>query len=55
MEHSIIVAINHMLDRSRPYHDPGADYFTRPDLPDLRAAHHVARLHHLAPPNLPQP
>ncbi|WP_406191720.1 hypothetical protein OG331_47775 [Streptomyces sp. NBC_01017] len=47
MEHSIIVAINRMLDRSRPDPDLGADYFTRPDSPDRRVARHLAGLRDL--------
>ncbi|WP_406191714.1 hypothetical protein OG331_47790 [Streptomyces sp. NBC_01017] len=43
----MIVAIYHMLDRSRPDRDLGADYFTRPDLPDRRAAYHLAGLRDL--------
>ncbi|MEU3283118.1 IS110 family transposase [Streptomyces antibioticus] len=47
VEHSIIVAIYHMLDRGQPYHDLGADYFTRRNSPDRQAAHHLARLREL--------
>lgn len=37
VEHSILVAIFHMLDRGQPYHDLGADYFTRRNDPARRA------------------
>jgi hypothetical protein len=47
VEHSMIVAIYHMLDRNQPYHDLGADYFTQRHSPERQAAHHVARLREL--------
>jgi transposase len=47
VEHSIIVAIYHMLDRNQPYHDLGADYFTQRQSPERQAAHHLARLREL--------
>jgi len=47
VEHSIVVAIYHMLDRHQPYHDLGADYFTRRNSPDRQAAHHLAKLRDL--------
>ncbi|MDT3438742.1 IS110 family transposase, partial [Pseudofrankia sp. BMG5.37] len=40
VEHSILVAIYHMLERGEPYHDLGADYFTRRQDP----ARHAERL-----------
>ncbi|MEU8694711.1 IS110 family transposase, partial [Streptomyces sp. NPDC048665] len=47
VEHSIIVAIYHMLDRGQPYQDLGADYFIRRHSPDRQAAHHLAKLRDL--------
>ena len=47
VEHSIIVAIYHMLVRGQPYHDLGADYFTRRNSPQHQAAHHLNRLREL--------
>ncbi|MEU1183935.1 IS110 family transposase [Streptomyces sp. NPDC005820] len=47
VEHSIVVAIYHMLARNQPYHDLGADYFTRRNSPDRQAAHHLAKLRDL--------
>ncbi len=40
VEHSILVAAYHMLDRDEPYHDLGADYFTQRRDP----ARHAQRL-----------
>jgi transposase len=40
VEHSILVAAYHMLDRGEPYHDLGGDYFTRRRDP----ARHAQRL-----------
>jgi len=37
LEHSLLVAIYHMIDRDQPYHDLGADYFTRRQDPARRA------------------
>lgn len=37
VEHSILVAIFHMLDHDQPYHDLGADYFLRRQDPTRRA------------------
>ena len=37
LEHSILVAIFHMLAREQPYHDLGADYFIRREDPQRRA------------------
>jgi transposase len=37
VEHSILVAIFHMLDRDQPYHDLGPDYFIRRQDPHRRA------------------
>jgi transposase len=47
VEHSMIVAIYHMLDRNQPYHDLGGDYFTRRNTPERQAAHHLAKLREL--------
>jgi len=40
VEHSIVVAAYHILDRKQPYHDLGADYFLRRTDPE----HHARRL-----------
>lgn len=40
VEHSIIVAAYHILDRKQPYHDLGSDYFVRRTDPE----HHARRL-----------
>jgi transposase len=37
VEHSIIVAAYHMLDRNQPYEDLGADYFLRRRSPEYQA------------------
>ena len=42
VEHSIIVAAFHILDRNEPYHDLGADYFVRRHQPE-RHARRLAR------------
>jgi transposase len=47
VQHSIIVAIYHMLHRNQPYHDLGADYFTQRRSPEHQAAHHLAKLRDL--------
>jgi hypothetical protein len=47
VEHSMVVAIYHMLDRGQPYHDLGDDYFVRRNTPEHQAAHHLARLREL--------
>jgi transposase len=44
VEHSILVAIFHMLDRDQPYHDLGADYFTRRNDPARRARRLINQL-----------
>jgi transposase len=45
VEHSILVALFHMLDRGQPYHDLGADYFTRRRDPARHAERLTAQLH----------
>ncbi|MCK9905247.1 IS110 family transposase [Frankia sp. Cpl3] len=47
VEHSILVAIYHMLDRDEPYHDLGADYFTRRQDPARHAQRLTAQLNAL--------
>lgn len=37
LQHSLLVAVFHMIDRDEPYHDLGADYFTRHQDPQRRA------------------
>lgn len=37
VQHSILIACFHMLDRDQPYEDLGADYFTRRHNPERRA------------------
>jgi len=37
VQHSLLVACFHMLDRDQPYHDLGGDYFTRLHNPQRRA------------------
>jgi transposase len=44
VEHSILVAIFHMLDRDQPYQDLGPDYFVRRDDPARRARKLVRQL-----------
>lgn len=44
IEHSILVAIFHMLQRDQPYHDLGADYFIRRDDPQRRARKLIRQL-----------
>jgi len=44
VEHSILVAIFHMLDRDQPYHDLGADYFARRNDPARRARRLISQL-----------
>lgn len=44
VEHSILVAIFHMLDRDQPYHDLGADYFIRREDPERRARKLIRQL-----------
>ena len=44
VEHSILVAIFHMLDRDEPYHDPGADCFTRRRDPNRHAQRLISQL-----------
>jgi transposase len=44
IEHSILVAIFHMLDRDQPYHDLGPDYFIRREDPARRARKLVRQL-----------
>jgi transposase len=56
VEHSILVAIFHMLERDQPYHDLGADYFIRREDPERRARKLVRQLQaigytvHVEPP-----
>lgn len=47
VEHSILVAIFHMLDRDQPYHDLGADYFIRRDDPARRARKLIRQLENI--------
>lgn len=44
VEHSILVAIFHMLDRDQPYHDLGPDYFIRREDPHRRARKLIRQL-----------
>jgi transposase len=44
VEHSILVAIFHMLDRDQPYHDLGGDYFARRNDPARRARRLISQL-----------
>lgn len=44
VEHSILVAIFHMLDRDQPYHDLGPDYFIRREDPQRRARKLIRQL-----------
>jgi transposase len=44
VEHSILVAIFHMIQRDQPYHDLGADYFVRRDDPQRRARKLIRQL-----------
>jgi transposase len=44
VEHSILVAIFHMLDRDQPYHDLGVDYFIRREDPQRRARKLIRQL-----------
>jgi transposase len=44
VEHSILVAIFHMLQRDQPYHDLGVDYFIRRDDPKRRARKLIRQL-----------
>ena len=44
VEHSILVALFHMLDRDEPYHDLGADYFTHRRDPARHAQRLAAQL-----------
>jgi transposase len=44
VEHSILVAIFHMLNRDQPYHDLGADYFVRHEDPQRRTRKLVRQL-----------
>jgi transposase len=47
VEHSILVAIFHMLERDQPYHDLGHDYFVRRQDPQRRARQLLRQLHTL--------
>jgi len=47
VEHSILVALFHMLDRDEPYRDLGADYFTRRRDPARHAERLTAQLNAL--------
>jgi transposase len=42
--HSMVVTAWHMLNTGEPYHDPGADYFTRRRDPQREARRHIAHL-----------
>jgi transposase len=44
VEHSILVSIFYMLQRNQPYHDLGADYFTRREDPARRARKLIRQL-----------
>lgn len=44
VEHSMLVAIYHMLSRDQPYHDLGADYFDRRNDPERQARRLVHKL-----------
>jgi hypothetical protein len=44
VEHSILVAIFHMIDRDQPYQDLGPDYFVRRVDPQRRARKLVRQL-----------
>jgi len=44
VEHSILVALFHMLERGEPYHDLGADYFTRRRDPARHAQRLISQL-----------
>jgi transposase len=46
VQHSLIVAIYHMLDRDQPYQDLGADYFQTHD-PERQARRLIRQLEHL--------
>jgi len=47
VEHSILVAIFHMLDRDQPYHDLGGDYFLRRNDPARQARRLIHQLERL--------
>ncbi len=59
VEHSILVAIFHMLARDQPYYELGADYFIRREDPDRRARKLIRQLQaigytvHAQPPPTP--
>jgi transposase len=59
VEHSILVAIFHMLQRDQPYYELGADYFVRREDPDRRARKLIRQLQaigytvHAQPPPTP--
>lgn len=44
VEHSLLVAFYHMLDRDQPYHDLGADYFQRRHNPERQAKQLIKQL-----------
>jgi len=44
VEHSILVAIFYMLERDRPYHDLGGDYFLRRNDPARQARRLISQL-----------
>jgi transposase len=44
VQHSMLVAAYHMLDRDQPYHDLGADYFQRRHTPERQAAKLIKQL-----------
>lgn len=50
VEHSMVVAIHHMLDRRQPYHDLGGDYFAQRQSPQRQAAHHLDKVRELGYP-----
>jgi hypothetical protein len=37
VQHSILVALFHILDRDEPFHEPGPDYFIKRHNPERRA------------------
>lgn len=42
--HTILLAVHHILSTAEPYHDLGADFYTRRVDPDTLARRHVAQL-----------
>jgi transposase len=47
LAHSILTAAYHILDRNKPYHDLGADYFTHRHTPEHHARKLIHQLQHL--------